>query len=95
MSLKTTVIRGRTFEDDFIKFAQDSRFEVQAQLSGSVDADLHQPIKQYDNGIKVLLVPTNDVMDVGAQKWTLHAEKTAVNPRVFYRDVKYWFEEIV
>jgi len=95
MSLKTTVIRGRTFEDDFIKFNQDSRFEVQSQLSGSVDTDLHQPIKQYDNGIKVLLFPTSDVVDTGAQKWTLHAEKTVVNPKVFYRDVTYWFEEII
>lgn len=95
MSLKKTVIRGRTFENDFIKFNQDNRFEYQSQLSASVDADLHQPIKEYDNGMKVLLFPTDIVVDTGDQKWTLRAEKSLVNPDIYYRDVKYWFEELI
>ena len=95
MSLKKTVIRGSTFDGDFIKFTPDNRFDVKSQLSASVDPDLQQPIKQYDNGMKVLLFPTSEVVDTGAQKWSLFAQMSVVDPVVFYRDVDLRFEEIV
>ena len=95
MTIRTVVIRGREFEGDAVRYTQDNRFVEQAYLTGSLDPDLQQAVKQYHNGTKVFVNPTPNIQDVGLQKWALKWERTEIDPEVFFNTYDTSFSEII
>ncbi|MEK9767340.1 MAG: hypothetical protein VW683_00350 [Betaproteobacteria bacterium] len=96
--IRTTVIKGNTFDPDVIKYVPDPRFnESAAIISSSADPEVFQAVKQYDNGTKVILYPTEEITDTGDLKWSLTWEFKQVDPVTWYKEDRYNtdFEEIL